>query len=52
VRGQISWAKRLDPLAIDPYLAAAARASTMRSHFEILDLLLVLSLLVLDLEAL
>ena len=34
VRGQISWAKRLDPLAIDPYLAAAARASTPQAALE------------------
>jgi hypothetical protein len=27
-RGQIRWAKRLDPLAVDPYVAAAARAET------------------------
>jgi O-Antigen ligase len=27
-RGQIPWAKRLDPLAVDPYVAEAARAPT------------------------
>lgn len=31
VRGQIAWAKRLDPLAVDPYVAAAARAPTPRA---------------------
>jgi hypothetical protein len=30
-RGQIHWAKRLDPLAVEPYVAAAARARTPRA---------------------
>jgi hypothetical protein len=30
-RGQIAWAKRLDPLSIDPYVAEAARAPTPRA---------------------
>jgi Flp pilus assembly protein TadD len=30
-RGQIAWAKRLDPLAVDPYVAASARAPTPRA---------------------
>jgi O-antigen ligase/polysaccharide polymerase Wzy-like membrane protein/tetratricopeptide repeat protein len=30
-RGQTAWAKRFDPLAIDPYTAAAARATTPRA---------------------
>jgi O-antigen ligase/polysaccharide polymerase Wzy-like membrane protein len=30
-RGQIAWAKRLDPLAVEPYLAASARAPTPRA---------------------
>jgi O-antigen ligase/polysaccharide polymerase Wzy-like membrane protein len=28
VRGQTAWAKRLDPLSVDPYVADAARAPT------------------------
>ena len=28
VRGQTAWAKRLDPLSVDPYVADAARATT------------------------
>jgi O-Antigen ligase len=31
VRGQIAWAKRLDPLAVEPYVAASARAPTPRA---------------------
>ena len=31
VRGQIAWAKRLDPLAVEPYVAASARAPTRRA---------------------
>jgi hypothetical protein len=31
VRGQIAWAKRLDPLAVDPYVSASARAPTPRA---------------------
>jgi O-antigen ligase/polysaccharide polymerase Wzy-like membrane protein len=31
VRGQIGWAKRLDPLAVDPYVSASARAPTPRA---------------------
>jgi cytochrome c-type biogenesis protein CcmH/NrfG len=30
-RGQIRWAKRLDPISVDPYVAEAARASTPRA---------------------
>ena len=28
VAGDVTWAKRLDPLAVNPYLVAAARAPT------------------------
>ena len=30
-RGQLRWAKRLDPLSVDPYVAEAARARTPRA---------------------
>ena len=30
-RGQLRWAKRLDPLTVDPYVAQAARASSGRA---------------------
>jgi hypothetical protein len=31
VHGDVSWAKRLDPLAVNPYLVAAARAPTAQA---------------------
>ena len=34
VRGDSSWAKRLDPLAVNPYLVAAARAPTPQAALE------------------
>jgi hypothetical protein len=36
-RGNIRWAKRLDPLAVDPYLAEAARAPTPRAAVAALE---------------
>jgi len=35
-RGQIHWAKRLDPLSVDPYVAEAARAPTPRAAASLL----------------
>jgi hypothetical protein len=34
VRGQTTWAKRLDPLSVDPYVADAARAPTPQGAIE------------------
>jgi hypothetical protein len=34
VRGQTAWAKRLDPLSVDPYVADAAGASTPQGAVE------------------
>jgi predicted Zn-dependent protease len=30
-RGQLAWAKRLDPFSVDPYVAEAARAGSARA---------------------
>ena len=36
-RGQLHWAKRLDPLSVDPYIAQAGRAATPRAEAQALQ---------------
>jgi hypothetical protein len=36
-RGQLAWARRLDPLSVDPYIAEAARAGSARASAAVLE---------------